>query len=84
MKAILSIVPFAGLILTTSVMLMTGCTSAGPYVTNISSDGQGGLIIEKCGTDMNAFMGTVSTGGCTSHTIYVGEKSQTKSIKPKE
>jgi len=24
-----------------------GCTTAGPFVTNISSDGQGNLIIEK-------------------------------------
>ena len=63
-------------------MVLAGCTSAGPYVTNISSDGNGGLIIEKCGTDMNAFMGTVSTGNCTSHKIFIGKVGNTKSIKP--
>ena len=42
-------------------MSLTACTTAGPYVTNISSDGKGGLNIEKCGVKMNAFLGTVST-----------------------
>ncbi len=35
------------------------CTTAGPYVTNISSDGDWGLTVEKCQVHMNAFMGTV-------------------------
>lgn len=48
---------------------LTACTTAGPYVTNISSDGNYGLTIEKCSVHMNAFMGTVSTGECTSQNI---------------
>jgi len=39
-----------------------GCTTAGPYVTSISSDGQGNLIVEKNTAVFNAFTGTVSSG----------------------
>lgn len=39
---------------------VAGCTTAGPFVTNISSDGNGGLVIEKSYVQMNSFMGTVS------------------------
>ena len=52
-------------------MSLTACTTAGPYVTNISSDGKGGLNIEKCGVKMNAFLGTVSTSECTSQHIQL-------------
>lgn len=48
---------------------LQACTTAGPYVTNISSDGNYGLTIEKCCVHMNAFMGTVSTRDCTSQNI---------------
>ena len=51
------------------VLALTGCTTAGPYVTNISSNGANGLNIEKCSVHMNAFMGTVSTGECTTQSI---------------
>jgi type IV secretion system protein VirB7 len=43
-------------------ILMSGCTTAGPFVTNISSDGRGNLIVEKNTVQMNAIMGTVSSG----------------------
>ena len=29
------------------VVLSAGCSMAGPFVTNISSDGKGNLIVEK-------------------------------------
>ncbi|MHC5127084.1 hypothetical protein ACYST8_13590 [Pseudomonas inefficax] len=48
---------------------LAGCTTAGPYVTNISSDGRNGLNIEKCAVKLNAFMGTVSTTECTSQNL---------------
>lgn len=51
------------------VFSLAGCTTAGPYVTNISSDGNNGLDIEKCGVKLNAFMGTVSTVDCTSQHV---------------
>ncbi|MEA1605757.1 hypothetical protein [Pseudomonas spirodelae] len=53
----------------TAIVILAGCTTAGPYVTNISSDGRNGLNIEKCAVKMNAFMGTVSTTDCTSQNI---------------
>ncbi|MDQ9451136.1 hypothetical protein RF145_08040, partial [Escherichia coli] len=32
-----------------SSVILAGCSSqAGPFVTNISSDGRGGLVVEKC------------------------------------
>jgi type IV secretion system protein VirB7 len=43
-------------------LMVGGCTSAGPFVTNISSDGKGNLIVEKNTVHMNAFMGTISSG----------------------
>lgn len=51
--------------------ILAGCTTAGPYVTNISSDGRNGLNIEKCQVHFNAWMGTVSTGDCTSQRIQL-------------
>lgn len=51
------------------IAALAGCTTAGPYVTNISSDGRNGLNIEKCAVKLNAFMGTVSTTECTSQNV---------------
>ena len=52
-------------------MSLTACSTAGPFVTNISSDGKGGLNIEKCGVKMNAFTAMVSTSECTSQQIQL-------------
>ncbi len=49
--------------------LLSGCTTAGPYVTNISSDGANGLNIEKCKVELNAFLGVVNTGDCSNSSI---------------
>ncbi len=49
-----------------AILLISACTNAGPFVTNISSDGNNGLTIEKCQVHMNAFMGTVSNESCTN------------------
>jgi len=56
-------------ILLVSVPVLAGCTTAGPYVTNISSDGANGLNIEKCKVELNAFLGVVNTGDCTNSSI---------------
>ena len=58
-------------IITGFAMLLAACTNAGPFVTNISSDGNSRLVIEKCQVHMNAFMGTVSNDNCTSTQIKV-------------
>jgi type IV secretion system protein VirB7 len=39
-------------------ILLAGCTTAGPYVTNISSDGANGLNIEKCKVELNVLAPT--------------------------
>ncbi len=48
---------------------LAACTTAGPYVTNISSDGNNGLNIEKCKVELNAFLGVVNTGDCITNNI---------------
>jgi len=55
-------------------ILGTGCVStAGPFVTNISSDGRGGLVVEKCMVTYNDFNSTLENGDCTSTTIVLSE-----------
>jgi len=57
---------------TAIALLLAGCVStAGPFVTNISSDGHGGLVVEKCMVSFNEFTSTVSNGDCTSTTIVL-------------
>jgi type IV secretion system protein VirB7 len=41
---------------------LTGCSTAGPFVTSISSDGKGDLIVEKNTVHVNGFTGMVSVG----------------------
>lgn len=53
------------------IAALAGCTTAGPYVTNISSDGRNGLNVEKCAVKLNAFMGTVSTTECTTQNLQL-------------
>jgi hypothetical protein len=53
-----------------SVLGLAGCaTSAGPFVTNISSDGANGLVVEKCMARFDPWMSTVSNDSCTQHTL---------------
>jgi hypothetical protein len=56
------------------VLLATGCTTAGPFVTSISSDGRGGLIVEKSMVKYNSFMGTVSNESTTTTTIKLVDR----------
>jgi len=43
------------------------CVShAGPFVTNISSDGRGGLVVEKCMARFDPWTSTVTNDACTS------------------
>ncbi len=55
-------------------LLTTGCTTAGPFVTSISSDGRGGLIVEKSMVKYNSFMGTVSNENTTTTTIKLVDR----------
>lgn len=51
-----------------------GCSSAGPFITNISSDGRGNLIVEKTTVEHNGFTGTISNKNTTTSTIFLGDK----------
>ena len=50
-------------------LAVAGCSTAGPFVTNISSDGNGGLVIEKTYVQYNGFTGTVSNKDQSSTNI---------------
>ena len=69
---------FRAITLSTLVIVLSACTTAGPYVTNISSDGNNGLNIEKCQIKADAYMGTISTTGCTSSHINLGSTPSQK------
>lgn len=47
-----------------AIIALSGCTTAGPFVTNVSPDGHGGLIVEKCKVNYNGFLGTIDMGQC--------------------
>lgn len=50
--------------------VLSGCASqAGPFVTNISSDGRGGLVIEKCMVRLDRMINTVESANCTNTPI---------------
>lgn len=54
-------------ILSISLVVVGGCSSkAGPFVTNISSDGNGKLSVEKCMVTYSPWMSTVSNDNCNS------------------
>lgn len=66
-----------------AVLWLMGCAShAGPYVTNISSDGRGGLNVEKCMAKFDPWMSTVNNDQCASTNIRVGQ--ETPAAKAKE
>ncbi len=56
-----------------SVILgVSSCSStAGPFVTNISSDGRGGLVIEKCMAKFDPWMSTVGNSECRNTNIQL-------------
>lgn len=54
------------------VLALAGCaSSAGPFVTAVSSDGRGGLVIEKCVARYNPWTETVSNSDCRTTTIQL-------------
>jgi len=57
------------LLLLAVTMLAMGCSTAGPFVTNISSVGPDQLLVEKCYVELNAFVGYVTNKDCSSVTI---------------
>ncbi len=53
-----------------AAVFIAGCTSAGPYVTNVGYDGEGNLIITKNTVKLNWFFGTIHNGE-NEHSIVV-------------
>jgi hypothetical protein len=59
------------LFLVCTLALLSGCSTAGPFVTNIGNDGRGGITVEKCMVHLNAFMGVVNNSDCTNMDIQL-------------
>lgn len=52
------------------IAAVTGCASqAGPFVTGISSDGRGGIVVEKCMVRLDRMINTVEASSCTNSNI---------------
>ncbi len=52
------------------MLVLVGCSSkAGPFMTNISSDGHGGLVIEKCMAQFDLWVSAVIKSECTNTNI---------------
>ncbi len=62
-----------GLILVLAIAFsVTGCSSkAGPFVTSISSDGEGGIVVEKCMVRLDRMINTVESADCTNTNIVL-------------
>jgi len=51
---------------TIATLLATGCSTAGPFVTSVTSAGPNRLNVEKCYVELNSFVGYVTNKDCTS------------------
>jgi len=56
------------------LLVLSGCSTAGPFVTNISSDGKGGLNIEKARVTQNFWTGGLETCETTQANIQLYNK----------
>ena len=53
-------------------LALQGCASyAGPFVTSVSSDGNGGLNVQSCMVRLERITRTVSNADCTSEHIQL-------------
>ena len=59
------------MIATGIAFLLTGCSTAGPFITSIADAGNGMLSVEKCEVVYDFFLGIVRTGECKHHRIKV-------------
>jgi hypothetical protein len=60
MKQIVQIA--SAVVMTAAVATLSGCSTAGPFVTSISSDGKGNIIVQKSYVHCNGLTGVISTG----------------------
>lgn len=49
-----------------AVLILAGCTTAGPFVTNVNPAYDGSLVVEKCQVHFNGFLGVIDMGQCMS------------------
>lgn len=66
------------LIIMCAGLLFSGCSFAGPYVTNISPAGEQGLLVEKCKVQLNPLTNNVSTGDCNTSYVWIGNSAKKK------
>jgi hypothetical protein len=67
------------------ILVSGGCAStAGPFVTSISSDGDDGLVVEKCMAKFDPWMSTVSNTECRSTNLHLKSSSQKRVNKNAE
>ena len=57
---------------------VTGCSFAGPYVTNISLAGDQGILVEKCKVQYNSLTAKVSTESCNTSYVWLGNEAKGK------
>lgn len=54
------------------ITVLTGCESnAGPFVTNISPDGRGGINVDKCMVKYNRMIAVVEASDCKQNNIVL-------------
>ena len=58
-----------GALLAVFALTISGCTTAGPFVTNVAYDGNGDLVITKNTIKLDAFLGVISMGDNEQTTI---------------
>ena len=64
-----------------SSVILAGCSSqAGPFVTNISRDGRGGLVVEKCMVRLDRMINTVESSSCTNSSITLSSPSSSSTL----
>ena len=61
---------------------LTGCSTAGPYVTNVTPAGTTGLIVEKCVTEFNSMTSQISSKNCSQTYVPVGASSTIPATAP--
>ena len=54
------------------LIIIQGCsTHSGPFVTNLSLDGDGNLNVEKCMSEFNFWLNSLSNADCMSSKIKI-------------
>ena len=76
------------LVLGVVAVYVAGCSNAGPYVTDVSFDGEGNLLVTKNMIVFNGFFGTVETGSNPQTIVIKTPKAmaaapQSKSVNEK-